>query len=467
MKFSIRTFFLLIVIVLIILYLKYCREDKPPGGTVKEPPYAGYSIRLNGMSAGELKDTLEKGLGITIRPEDLYACPCDSSLVNLKVAGVTIEGHGPVRVKTQTGGVGLDIEYGKNYLLVSNTDSLPRDFIGSWLSALKDSTTGSVKEGRFNPYSLTPGERTPGTNANLVAIFDSGIHPDLNIPHYANVLGVDSTYRSRLCDPGMMVATGPQKRIFGINHMHEEGGGPIDYSHIWDHTMSLHGTKVTQLLTSQRIDQPSAPLRVLTMRVLNNDNKGDLFSLMCAMSQARKMGARIFNMSLGYYGPADTLFQEHMERLAADKIWVVTAAGNAVDGFDSGDSNLPENRDLALRPAESRFYPAYFSKNMQHVIAVTSVSGSPDHTCDLQNYGKEIVDVGVMANDCHFRFTGGTEQVSVSGTSYAAPVVAGWLARKANLHTFANKADLLSDAPDAAALSDKVKGGKYIKANGY
>ncbi|ODS77750.1 MAG: hypothetical protein ABS46_17780 [Cytophagaceae bacterium SCN 52-12] len=466
MKFSAGTFFLAVLIVLIILYLKYCSEDKP-SSPIKDPAYAGYSIRLNGMSLSELKDTLQNGLGITIKPEDLYACPCDSSLVNLKLTGVTIEGHGPVRVRTGTDAVGLDIEYGKNYLLVSNTDSLPRDFIGSWLSALKDSTTGSVKEGRLNPYSLTPGERVPGTVANLVAIFDSGIHPDLNIPHYANVLGVDSTYKDRLCDSGISVATGPQKRIFGINHMHEEGGGPIDYSHIWDHTLNLHGTKVTQLLASQRINQPSAPLRVLTMRVLNNDNKGDLFSLMCAMSQAKKMGARIFNMSLGYYGPVDTLFEEHMEQLAADKIWVVTAAGNAVDGFDSGDSNLPENRDLALRPVESRFYPAYFSKNMQHVIAVTSVSGSPDQTCDLQNYGKEVVDVGVMADDCHFRFMGGTEQVSVSGTSYAAPVVTGWLARKKDLDTFANKADLLSDAPDTTALSDRVKGGKYIRANGY
>ncbi len=466
MKFSAGTFFLAVLIVLIILYLKYCSEDKP-SSPIKDPAYAGYSIRLNGMSLSELKDTLQNGLGITIKPEDLYACPCDSSLVNLKLTGVTIEGHGPVRVRTGTDAVGLDIEYGKNYLLVSNTDSLPRDFIGSWLSALKDSTTGSVKEGRLNPYSLTPGERVPGTVANLVAIFDSGIHPDLNIPHYANVLGVDSTYKDRLCDSGISVATGPQKRIFGINHMHEEGGGPIDYSHIWDHTLNLHGTKVTQLLASQRINQPSAPLRVLTMRVLNNDNKGDLFSLMCAMSQAKKMGARIFNMSLGYYGPVDTLFEEHMEQLAADKIWVVTAAGNAGDGFDSGDSNLPENRDLALRPVESRFYPAYFSKNMQHVIAVTSVSGSPDQTCDLQNYGKEVVDVGVMADDCHFRFMGGTEQVSVSGTSYAAPVVTGWLARKKDLDTFANKADLLSDAPDTTALSDRVKGGKYIRANGY
>ncbi len=466
MKFSARTFFLALLIILVILYLKYCREDKAKI-PLKEPAYSGYSIRLNGMSLNELKDTLENGLGITIRPEDLYACPCDSSLVNLKLTGVEIEGHGPVRVRTPTGAVGLDIEYGKNYLLVSNTDSLPRDFIGSWLSAVKDSSTGSIKEGRFNPYSATPADITPGASANLVAIFDSGIHPDLNIPHYRNVLGVDSTYRSMLCDPSMSVASGPQRKVIGINHKHEEVGGPIDYSHIWDHTLNLHGTKVTQLLASQRINQPSAPLRVLTMRVLNNDNKGDLFSLMCAMSQAQKMGARIFNMSLGYYGPAETLFEEHMERLAADKIWVVTAAGNAVDGFDSGDSNLAENRDLDLRPAESRFYPAYFSKKMQHVITVTSINGSLDHTCDLQNYGKKVVDVGVMADDCHFSFIGGTERVSVSGTSYAAPVVAGWLARKENLHTFTNKVDLLDDAPDTTALSDRVNGGKYIRANGY
>ncbi len=466
MKFSARTFFLAVLIILIILYLKYCREDKP-GRPVKEPAYTGYSIRLNGMSLSELKDTLENGLGITIKPEDLYACPCDSSLINLQLTGVEIEGHGPAKVKTETGAVGLNIEYGKNYLLVPNPDSLPRDFIGPWLSALKDSSTGSVKEGRLNPYSLTPSERTAGTPANLVAIFDSGIHPDLNIPQYANVLGVDSTYKSRLCDPGMSVATGPQKRIFGINHIHEEGGGPIDYSHIWDHTLNLHGTKVTQLLASQRINQLSAPLKVLTMRVLNKDNKGDLFSLMCAMSQAKKMGARIFNMSLGYYGPADALFEEHIKRLATDKIWVVTAAGNAVSQFDSGDSNLPQNRDLDLRPAESKFYPAYFGKKMQHVITVTSVSGSPDHTCDLQNYGKEIVDVGVVSNDCYFSFTGGTERVKVSGTSYAAPVVAGWLARKKDLHLFANKADLLSNASDTSALSDKIKGGKYIRANGY
>ncbi|GAA4435804.1 hypothetical protein GCM10023091_12910 [Ravibacter arvi] len=453
-------FFLLLFLA---LSLRYCFKSETEGA-----PFAGYHIRLSGQTAGELKSQLESGLGITLTPENFHVCPCDSSLVNLTLSDVTIEGHGPAQVKTGTGGVGLDldIDYGKNYLLASETDSLGRNFIGQWLSALKDSTTGSVKEGRFNPYSLTNEERA-GTGAeNLVAIFDSGIHPDLMSLPYQNALGLPASAQNLLCVPPVMVPpASPLARLFGINFMPETDGS-LNYGDIRDQTLMQHGTKVTHLLASQRIGRVSAPLRVMTMKVLNRENRGDLFSLMCAMSQAKKMGARIFNMSLGYYGSEDSLFRSYIQSLASDKIWLVTAAGNALPGSDIGSTDLPENRDLDQRPLESKFFPAFFARDMNHVIAVTTVHDGPDKVCDMQNYGKSVVDVGVLANDCKFAFNAPGQQVTVRGSSYATPVVAGWIARKPNLGSYSDKAALLGDALADTALESKIKGGKYIKPNG-
>src|SRR5690606_33872876 len=103
-----------------------------------------------------------------------------------------------------------------------------------------------------------------------------------------------------------------------------------------------------------------------------------------------------------------------------------TAAGNSAEVFDNGPAGLAENRDLALRPDSSKFYPAYFSREMKRVISVTTVDNSAGDVCSNQNYGGQVVDLGVEGDNCSFRFKAGDQSTGIAGTSYAAPIVSGW-----------------------------------------
>lgn len=430
----------------------------------KEPEYNGYTITLNdSIGAEQIKSEILTKLRIELKEENFYVCPCDPTLAYLQHDSLVIEGHGPVQVKTGTVAFGLGIDYAKNYILDTDRSALSREVIGQFLKNL-GADEKEQSPTKANPFRSTTQETANATPPNVIAIFDGGIHPDFGSLGHSTLLGIDGN--TGLCSPQIDIPLSPAGRLNGVNHISEDGSSSLDYQAIWDNSDTQHGTKVSYLAASQRVGQAGAnPVRILTMRVLNQNNKGDLFSLMCAMAQAKKLGATVFNMSLGYYGPENTLLRDHLQRLQTDKIWVVAAAGNAIDAYDVGATNLPRNRDLILRPDERKFYPATFAYTMKHVIAVTSVNNAPDTVCESQNYGKDIVDIGVMGDDCGFAFNAGGSVVYIKGTSYATPVVSGWIATKSNLSMFPDKKALLDDAPVAAPLIDQIKRGKYIKTN--
>lgn len=449
-----------VLLIVLILLLKYCCGDKE---AVSGAEYLGYNIRLENESPQDFIKRLETGLDTTLSPDDYYVCPCDTTLISLRLGGLTIEGQGPAQVKTPTDAMNLDYSYGKNYVLTADTTSHSPEILKVWASSFFDSTGRQQEYG--NPFALTANEQNSSTVQNTVAIFDSGLTEEFLSLNYRSVIGIDPSNQASLCKDVTVSPHPSSGRIPGINFMPDDNSGVIHYPDIADRTNMRHGSKVTQFLAEQRIGSGSAAgLRVLTIKVLNDKNKGDLFSLMCAMSQARKLGAGIFNMSLGYYGPEDKLFRQHVQKLENDKIWLVTAAGNAVAALDDTTAPTEINRDLSLRPDTSKFYPAYFAKDMQHVISVTSVNAS-DQVCDNQNYSKEAVDIGVLSDNCGFRYTGTGE--SVRGTSYAAPVVSGWLATKPDLGAYAGKEDLFLGVQTNANLENRIRGGKYIKARGY
>lgn len=424
--------------------------------------FRGYVIGLGQLSPDNFRQIIKDSLEIVLTDENFSVCPCDQNLAFLHHSEIVIDGHGPVQVKTETRAAGLDITYAKNFILENEESKFDKAAFEKFFDQLKQESQGPTFE---NPFVLNKEESNQTYPPNTIAIFDAGLNSYLSSLEYKTVLGLNEESKESLCQPEINVPLSANGRLLGVNHIRESGAAGLDYAAIWDNTDSQHGVTVAYLIASQRINRSDInPVRILSMRVLNNSNQGDLFSLMCAMSQAKRLGAKIFNLSLGYYGPESEMFRKYIESLAFEKIWVVTAAGNAIDRFDAGESGLPVNRDLTLRPEESKFYPAYFARNMDHVIAVTSIASESSPVCDRQNYGRRVVDVGVVGQDCGFEFPHGSGN-RVVGTSFATPIVSGWIATRLNLGSFDNKNTLLNDLDKSVSLGTQIKGGRYIKAN--
>ena len=459
---------LLILLILISPVLLRCTCKKTGGGQrpcPAVPEYKGYTLALGNLTPDDFKRIIQEELNIELKEEEFYVCPCDGNIAFLNHGGITIDGHGPVQVKTGTEAVGLDIEFAKNFVIDTDASNEDSEIAGTLIKTLQQERFQTADSTGINPLIPAGQEASNASGANVVAVFDGGVHESLKDLSFKSILGLEDNSVDRLCKPQIDVPLNSYNRMVGVNHLMEEGTTNIDYTAIWDNSSSQHGIKVTYLLASQRVGQSGAnPLRILTMRVLDAHNKGDLFSLMCAMAQARKLGANIFNLSLGYYGPESRMLRDYIKGLESDKIWVVAAAGNSIDRFNDEDAHLPRNRDLTLRSEESKFFPAYFAADMGHVIAVTTVRDGLDSTCNLQNYGKRVVDIGVKGENCGFPFPQVTGQ-GIQGTSYATPIVSGWLATKNNLNNFVDKEALLSDASVTEPLKSQIKGGKYIKIN--
>jgi len=145
----------------------------------------------------------------------------------------------------------------------------------------------------------------------------------------------------------------------------------------------------------------------------------DTLSLMKALSWMRANEVKIINMS--FAGPEDGLVKDEVEKLSAQGIVLVAAAGN--EG-----------------PAAEPAYPAAYPQ----VIAVTAI------TKDLLNYryanrGNHI-DVAAPGVDIWTAVPGGREGYH-SGTSFAAPYVTGILALLPRDSLTGNKNDLLDSVP--------------------
>lgn len=153
-----------------------------------------------------------------------------------------------------------------------------------------------------------------------------------------------------------------------------------------------HGTHVagTVLLAA-----PDAS--ILPIRVLDSEGRGNIFTLAEAVDHAVGAGAQVINLSLGMDVESD-LLEEAIGRAQDADVLVVAAAGNA-------------NSDLPHFPAAN-----------DGVLGVASVDGS-DIKSAFTNWGSWI---GVSApGEAVVSAFPGNAYASWSGTSMAAPLVAG------------------------------------------
>ena len=210
-----------------------------------------------------------------------------------------------------------------------------------------------------------------------VAVLDTGI--DLNHPLFEDSLAPSSQWRDFIDNDQY-----PQEG-------HSNGAG---YG---------HGTAAASIVL-----QVAPKAKILPIRVLDYDGKGDTDDIIAAIDHAVAMGADVINMSLGTNEWVEGLYR--MSAYAnAQGVYIVASAGN--EG----------NKDGVLSPAKYSWMPLTYTKT----IGIGSVDAN-DYLSDFSNHG-----VGLFA-------TAPGEEVlaafpdngigTATGTSFAAPQAAGALA---------------------------------------
>ena len=152
-----------------------------------------------------------------------------------------------------------------------------------------------------------------------------------------------------------------------------------------------HGTHVAGTVT----DASSSNVKVMPLKVLDDNGNGYDSLAMEAVRYAADKGAKIVNMSLGGYSAATGAWNDTVEY----------AAGHGVAAIFAANGNDCVN---------DKFYPAAISG----VIAVTA-SESDNRPADFANYGS-YVDIGAPGVDIRSSVPGGGYMYG-SGTSMATP----------------------------------------------
>lgn len=421
-----------------------CYKDRPNNDTTsiiiyKEQMTDEDSIALVSMG---LKKTL--------------SCPCDPNLQLWGDAteGISIYGHEGLanNGRNQPGGAG-----GENDIKNLGFQISPNYYVRS----------GDITTPIDTKY-LTPFDSSNYDNTNLIGVMDTGILSKGNL--WKNTEddrndGIDNDHNGLVND------------FQGWNFV--DNNNNISYHTPKPHH---HGTFVKYLI--ERELQGKLKYGIVPMKVLDDNNKGNLFDMFCAMAYATKIpNLKTLNASLGYYGDPSKVLTTMIEKLKKNGIMLVTAAGNS-DSSDICEVRNGKNpRDLANR--KHKFYPAAYSKAYKNVISATTIHNANFTICEKQNFSINHVDIGVMGDakcDFVFRFLH-SEQNNLTvdstysqwGTSYASPVAAaysfiGQISRPTN-----GKNDILVSNAEIKtvnysfltkpSLGTSIKGGKTLIRN--
>lgn len=234
-------------------------------------------------------------------------------------------------------------------------------------------------------------------------------------------------------------------------------------SNTFDDMPDKHGTKVTKMIMDQVQLYGGPNVNILPVKIFDSTGKGTLFGMLCSIAYASGAGAKIINASFGFYHCEDadttnTVKIEHLmdaflgKYLNSTGMLLVAAAGNDDPREDSIYHQLTGG--TAYRDLDSnRFYPAWFSRTHSNVIAVTTVSEKTQKPSPMENMSMTTVDAGAncdtVAPDGTYVFYdpmtppstggGGYTIYTVTGSSFATPIVTGRIAALYN--TLTSKTD--------------------------
>ncbi|SDY06998.1 S8 family serine peptidase [Hymenobacter psychrophilus] len=180
----------------------------------------------------------------------------------------------------------------------------------------------------------------------------------------------------------------------------------------------LHGTHVAGIIGADRVNNLGimgiAPpvVRLMAVRAVPDGDERDK-DVANAIRYAADHGASIINMSFGkYYSPQRAAVEEAIRYADSKGVLLVHSAGNE-----------NENLDQKLQFPTPVFLDG---KRIPNMITVGASSRDNDAglAADFSNFGKTQVDVFAPGNQIYSTLPGG-RYGNLSGTSMAAPVVAG------------------------------------------
>ncbi|MGA2052721.1 MAG: S8 family serine peptidase, partial [Opitutales bacterium] len=260
--------------------------------------------------------------------------------------------------------------------------------------------------GGFDPelnYTVSlptpPPPPDPSAPGSLVP-FGSGALSYLGVP--VNNSGYGKGVEVAMLDTGLSPGETNLLRGGSVTEVDLVGGSPPDPG---------HGDMVATLFDGTLADQGISPgVSLLSVRVLDSNNTGDVFTVAEGLMQAVQDGAKIINMSLGT-SESSSILEDAVSSAEASGVVLVAAVGN--DGV--GEIS----------------YPAAYDG----VVAVGAVDATGQRAT-FSNYGPQITFVapGVGLNS-----QTAVGAVSFSGTSAAAPLVTGMIS------------DLMSNDPSLTA----------------
>ena len=201
-----------------------------------------------------------------------------------------------------------------------------------------------------------------------------------------------------------------------------DGNGYIDDVYGWDFCATkgisqitteesyyLHGTAIAGIIGAQHNHIGISGIvskhrvKIMSLRVLNEEGQGDIDDVVSAIEYAESMGARICSMSF-----STEVYSEELDRVIKDsKMLFITSAGN--------HNPLPTNLDRE----GAYIYPQCLT--YENIIVVAAF-GPDGKLSDFSNYGANMVDVAAPGDEL-LTTAPGNAYKEVYGTSYAVPFV--------------------------------------------
>jgi subtilisin family serine protease len=181
---------------------------------------------------------------------------------------------------------------------------------------------------------------------------------------------------------------------------------------------AFHGTHVAGIIAASRkngigMDGVADNVRIMSVRCVPDGDERDK-DVANAIRYAVDNGAVILNMSFGKkYSPGKKAVDDAVKYAESKGVLLIHAAGNASDDID-----------------EVIHYPCkklQNGKTPSNFMDVGALSWRPDDeiAAPFSNYGKETVDIFAPGVDIHSTVPDNNQYKDASGTSMAAPVVAG------------------------------------------
>ncbi len=181
---------------------------------------------------------------------------------------------------------------------------------------------------------------------------------------------------------------------------------------------AFHGTHVAGIIAASRkngigMDGVADNVRIMSVRCVPDGDERDK-DVANAIRYAVDNGAVILNMSFGKkYSPGKKAIDDAVKYAESKGVLLIHAAGNAADDID-----------------EVIHYPCkklQNGKTPSNFMDVGALSWRPDDeiAAPFSNYGKETVDIFAPGVDIHSTVPDNNQYKDASGTSMAAPVVAG------------------------------------------